>query len=119
MDNFYPSSTFNTTGMYREMPRINDEQSYFLDELEKDPASQNFGEVKLNLGVCSFLNHARNFLDGKVYSAEHKGTYNYRHNELLWGIRFQHEQFSDQIKEWNYYGDGNRQQRASSRHTTR
>ncbi|QQR94861.1 MAG: hypothetical protein IPJ93_14065 [Bacteroidota bacterium] len=27
---------------------------YFLDELEKDPASQNFGEVKLNLGVGSF-----------------------------------------------------------------
>lgn len=91
-------SVFNT----REEETFDILGQYFLDELEKDPASQNFGEVKLNLGVGSFLNHARNFLDGKVYSAEHKGTYNYRHNELLWGIRFQHEQFSDQIKEWNY-----------------
>ncbi|HQO87433.1 MAG TPA: TonB-dependent receptor, partial [Bacteroidia bacterium] len=91
-------SVFNT----REEETFDVLGQYFLDELEKDPASQNFGEVKLNLGVGSFLNHARNFLDGKVYSAEHKGTYNYRHNELLWGIRFQHEQFSDQIKEWNY-----------------
>jgi hypothetical protein len=75
---------------------------YFLDELEKDPASKNFGEVKLNLGVGSFLNHARNYLEGKVYATEHKGTYSYRNNELLWGLRFQHEQFNDKINEWNY-----------------
>lgn len=91
-------SVFNT----REEETFDILGQYYLDELEKDPASKNFGEVKMNLGVGSFLNHARNYLDGKVYSAEHKGSYNYRHNELLWGLRYSHEEFNDQINEWNY-----------------
>jgi hypothetical protein len=91
-------SVFNT----REEETFDILGQYYLGELEKDPAAANFGEVKLNLGVGSFLNHARNYLEGTVYAAEHKGTFLYGHNEVLWGLRYQHEKFNDNINEWNY-----------------
>lgn len=76
---------------------------YFLDELEKDPAADGFGEVKFNLGVGSFLNHARNELRGEIYAGEHKGIFDYsKHAHFQWGIRYQHESFRDEISEWNY-----------------
>lgn len=76
---------------------------YFLDELEKDPGADGFGEVKFNLGVGSFLNHARNELRGEIYSGEHKGIYDYsRHSQFQWGVRYAHESFRDEISEWNY-----------------
>lgn len=76
---------------------------YFLDELEKDPAADGFGEVKFNLGVGSFLNHARNELRGEIYTGEHKGIYDYsKKSQLQWGIRYSHESFRDEISEWNY-----------------
>lgn len=75
---------------------------YYLDELEKDPGSSNFGDVKNSLGVGSFLNHARNELQGQVYSTEHKGTYVYRNNELQWGLRWENERFKDDVSEWTY-----------------
>ncbi len=77
---------------------------YFLDQLEADLGKENFGDVAFNLGVGSFLNHARNNLQGKIYSAEHKGEII---NETLlwqWGVKAQHEEIDDQLHEW-YYND--------------
>ncbi len=92
------ASAFNT----REDETFDILGQYYLDELEKDPASSNFGDVKNNLGVGSFLNHARNELQGQVYTGEHKGTYMYRNNELQWGLRWQNERFKDDVSEWTY-----------------
>ncbi len=74
---------------------------YYLDKLENDFGSKNFGDVKFNLGVGSFLSHARNYLDANVYNFEHKGTHKIKHGELLWGIKYQHEVIDDKLNEWN------------------
>jgi len=50
--------------------------SYYLNELERNMASEEFGDSVLNLGVGTFLNHARNYLDARVYSFSHKGAFN-------------------------------------------
>jgi hypothetical protein len=39
----------------------------------------------LNIGVGTFLNHARDYLTADVYSFEHKGAYNTEHHLLNWG----------------------------------
>ncbi|REK00036.1 MAG: TonB-dependent receptor [Bacteroidetes bacterium] len=75
---------------------------YFLDQLENDFGRDNFGNVAFNLGVGSFLNHARNELNATVYSAEHKGE---RVGEKLlwqWGFKYQMEEIEDKLHEWNY-----------------
>jgi hypothetical protein len=75
---------------------------YFLDELEKDLGSDNFGGVAYNKGVGAFLDHARNELEAFVTSAEHKGSYSKSKINLKWGVKFQHENISDKLEEWQY-----------------
>jgi hypothetical protein len=75
---------------------------YFLDQLEADPGKANFGNVAFNLGVGSFLNHARNRLEAQVYNAEHKGEWVGDKALWQWGVKVQHEQIDDKLNEWNY-----------------
>ena len=90
--------------------RTNEEENfdilgqYYLDQLEADLGKANFGNVAFNLGVGSFLNHSRNRLEGKIYSAEHKGEFIGDRTLLQWGIKAQHENIDDRLHEW-YYND--------------
>lgn len=74
---------------------------YYIDQLEADFGSSNFGQVAFNRGIGTFLNNGRNRIDAIVLNIEHKGTrYINKNNELLWGLRFQHEIIEDQLSEW-------------------
>lgn len=74
---------------------------YYIDQLEADFGSSNFGQVAFNRGIGTFLNNGRNRIDATVLNIEHKGTrYINKNNELLWGLRFQHEIIEDQLSEW-------------------
>ncbi|MGI8893252.1 MAG: TonB-dependent receptor [Bacteroidia bacterium] len=73
---------------------------YYLDELERDLGSDNFGEVAFNIGVGGYLEHARNELEATVLSSEHKGSWDIKNRNLKWGLRFQREMIDDKIKEW-------------------
>lgn len=75
---------------------------YYLDELERDLGSDDFGEAAFNRGVGSFLDHARNKLTGNVYNVEHKGSVFLSSSEWQYGIKFQHESFEDKLNEWKY-----------------
>lgn len=75
---------------------------YYIDQIETDFGKPSFGQVKANLGVGTYLNHARNYLDGTVMNAEHKGSYSRGKNLVLWGIKAQHELITDRLSEWNY-----------------
>jgi len=73
---------------------------YYLNELERDLGSEELGDSVLNIGVGTFLNHARNYLDATVYSFEHKGAYNSERHLLNWGIKAQTEKIEDRMSEW-------------------
>lgn len=73
---------------------------YFLNELEKDFSKDNFGDILFNIGVGSFLSHARNDLEASVYSAEHKGYYTKRNHNIQWGAKYQLESITDKLNEW-------------------
>lgn len=75
---------------------------YYIDELEKDIGSENFGDVAFNRGIGTYIEHARNDLDITVYNFEHKGNYDRSRSQLQWGARYQHERITDKISEWNY-----------------
>ena len=47
---------------------------YWLDELERDLSSENFGDIAFNRGVGTFLNHGRNFLDAYIFNTQHRGV---------------------------------------------
>jgi hypothetical protein len=75
---------------------------YFLDELERDLGSEEFGDVAFNRGVGAFLEHARNELKANVTAAEHRGYYTTNTNAVQWGVKFQHENIEDELDEWIY-----------------
>ncbi len=76
---------------------------YYIDELENDFGDPNFGNVAFNRGVGTFINNGRNYLNATVLNLEHKGRYLMPHNQqLLWGVRAQHEEIFDQLSEWVY-----------------
>ena len=76
---------------------------YFLNELEKDQASEDFGDSTLNVGTGVFLNHARNKLDAKVYRPiAPRGLRLKKPSPKVGGFKFQHEEIKDKINEWVY-----------------
>lgn len=75
---------------------------FFLDELERDLGKDEFGEVVRNRGIGSFLDHARNRLDAKVFSFQHRGYKSIDNKYLQWGATWRVEEINDHLSEWNY-----------------
>jgi len=76
---------------------------FFLNQLNNNLGSSNFGNVAFNLGVGTYINHARDYLHANVYNFEQKGFYTYsKANEFQWGAKAQHEVITDNLNEWNY-----------------
>lgn len=76
---------------------------YYIADLETDFGKPNFGEEVGERGVGTFLDHARTDLTAYVYSAEHKGSYNFsRNKQVLWGTKYSFENITDKLSEWKY-----------------
>ncbi|MCX6226292.1 MAG: carboxypeptidase-like regulatory domain-containing protein, partial [Bacteroidia bacterium] len=73
---------------------------YSLNELDKRLNSESYADSILNLGIGTYLDHARNKLNANVFSLEYKGAYKTEAHWLQWGARFQHSSFTDKIEEW-------------------
>ncbi|MBK8499131.1 MAG: TonB-dependent receptor [Flavobacteriales bacterium] len=75
---------------------------YLLGELERDPGSSEFGEVVRDLGVGTFLDHARNTLEATVLTVAHKGYLQLPNDRYLqWGVDARRESITDRINEWS------------------
>ncbi len=92
----YTLSAFRTI----ESERFDVLAEYWLDELERDLGSDQFGEVARNLGVGASLDHARNDLDATVYTAAHKGFHESGIRYLQWGADVRAEMINDRLSEW-------------------
>ena len=73
---------------------------YSLNQLDKDLGSSNFGDSILNLGIGSFLSHARNYFDANIYNILHKGKYQINNTCISWASKYQFEELYDKINEW-------------------
>jgi hypothetical protein len=83
-----------------EVERFDIQGQYLINELDNRLDSETFGDSILNIGIGTFLNHARNHLDAWVYSASHIGSWITQNNQLRWGIRYQYEWIGDKMSEW-------------------
>lgn len=76
---------------------------YYIDQLEADPASENFAQVAFNRGVGTYIENGRNKLNAQVAISELKSSYQYTNKiELLHGLRIQYEEINDKLNEWRY-----------------
>jgi len=73
---------------------------YYLNELNKQIGSDNLGDSLMNIGIGSYLDHARNSFDALVSSIKHIGEKKIDEHTLHWGAKFQHEEIKDKMNEW-------------------
>lgn len=94
----FTGSTYRTF----ESERFTIQGQYRLQELDRDLGSDQFGEVLRDLGVGTFLDHARNDLDATVISLAHKGYLQHHGGAqyLQWGVDGRTEVINDKISEW-------------------
>ncbi|MEI8204068.1 MAG: TonB-dependent receptor [Bacteroidota bacterium] len=90
------TSFFNTN----ESETYDVQGQYWLDQLEVDFGSSTFSQPAYNLGVGTFINHARNSLNANVFNIEQRGEYLLRKSNIQWGVKYQHEYFDDKVSEW-------------------
>ncbi len=75
---------------------------YWIQEIQTDFGQDDFGQpTGRSLGVGSFLNHARNYLNAIVWNVEHKGQNQIENHFLSWGVKYQYEDIYDRIREWS------------------
>ncbi|MBP6872099.1 MAG: TonB-dependent receptor [Bacteroidales bacterium] len=84
----------------RESETFDIRGQYWIGKLENAFGDEEFGNVTEVQGVGTFMDHARNYLDAGVISAEYKGNYLWGKNIAGWGIKYQHEEVSDKLAEW-------------------
>ncbi len=93
----FTGSAFNTY----ETERMDILGEYRLGELDRNLASEQFGQVVRDLGVGAYLDHARNSLEAMVISASHTGTLRWgRGSNLQWGVEARSERINDRLSEW-------------------
>lgn len=84
---------------------------YFINELGKDPAQEEYGDSVGTIGIGAYLDHSRNRLQATIYSLRHEGSYQvlkltedgldyYKKGKIDWGVSAQYEEFNDVISEW-------------------
>lgn len=73
---------------------------YYLNELDNRLGSNNLGDSVINIGIGTYLDHARNNLEGEIYSFKHIGNYQTNNNKLQWGFQYNYEFFDYKIHEW-------------------
>jgi len=73
---------------------------YWINQVDTELGSETLGDSVANLGVGTYLEHARNYLYATVMSAEHKGFYSGERNSIQWGVKAQQEHIEDNLREW-------------------
>ncbi|NJO92034.1 MAG: TonB-dependent receptor, partial [Chloroflexia bacterium] len=73
---------------------------YSLNQLDKELGSSTFGDSILNLGIGSFIDHARSYFDANIYNIKHSGWLQKGNHFIQWGAKYQIEQVQDRINEW-------------------
>jgi hypothetical protein len=92
----FTGSTYRTF----ESERFTIQGQYRLGELERDLGSDQFGEVVRDLGIGTYLDHARNDLDATVHTLAHKGYLQLPKSYLQWGVDARLESINDRLNEW-------------------
>jgi hypothetical protein len=92
---------FNVSGFNtNESETFDIRGQYWIGKLENAFGNPDFGNVTEVQGVGTYMDHARNYLDAGVISAEHKGSYVKNRSFINWGIKYQHENINDHLSEW-------------------
>lgn len=73
---------------------------YSLNQLDNQLGSSTFGDSIMNIGIGSFIDHARSYFNAKLYNINHTAWYQNGSHFIQWGVKYQIEDVEDRINEW-------------------
>ncbi len=73
---------------------------YWLNQVDSNLGSSTFGDSVGSLAVGSYLEHARNYLEARVFNVSHKGQWKKGGHTVKCGVKWQLEDIHDEINEW-------------------
>ncbi|RYG19609.1 MAG: TonB-dependent receptor, partial [Chitinophagaceae bacterium] len=85
----------------KERERFDIEGSYIFDELESGFNSPGLTPVRINRGIGTYLNYARNSLNSQQISSEVKADQIFENHVFSWGARIEHQKFTDELNEYH------------------
>lgn len=85
----------------RERERFDIEGRYIFDEIETGFGTNGFNAVRINRGIGTYLNYARNSLTSKTFSSEIKADQTFENHVFSWGMRFEQNRFEDDMNEYH------------------
>lgn len=85
----------------KERERFDIEGRYVFDELETGFGATGFTSVRINRGIGTYLNYARNSLNSQTFSSEIKTDQNFYNHVFSWGARLELNKFKDELNEYH------------------
>ncbi|NVN95323.1 MAG: carboxypeptidase-like regulatory domain-containing protein [Bacteroidetes bacterium] len=103
--NYKPKSNINIKNTISAFQSYEEETfdiqgQYWLSQLEADFGKETFAQEAFNLGVGTYINHARNYLNSTVINFENRGSVAKTYHFIQWGAKYQLEQIVDKLNEW-------------------
>lgn len=71
---------------------------YWLNSLDDNASTAN--ENKQPIGVGTYMEHARNYLNADVQSYAFNGYHKLKYHLIKWGVELKNESISDKLREW-------------------
>jgi len=105
--NYHPDRRLNLRvagAVYRTLESENYDilGQYYLNELDQSMDSDTYRDSIMNIGVGSYLDHARNEIDGRIFTFLHRGTFNQGEHLVEWGVTLKRELLRGSTNEWTY-----------------
>lgn len=75
---------------------------FWLYELNVGNVNEDGETERFDRGVGSFLEHARDYLQTNIFSTELRGSHYAAMGNWNWGLKAQHEQVRDRMREWKW-----------------
>lgn len=73
---------------------------YWLNELDESVGSEPASSGSGTMGVGTYMEHARNYLNANVQTLSLKGSHRAGRHNLLWGIEWKKEEIKEKLREW-------------------
>lgn len=90
------ASAFST----REQETYDITGQYWLNDLGSTDDDGNVSGESETLGVGTYMEHARNYLDADVQTLALTGTHRLNHHTMRWGLEMKREQIEERLREW-------------------
>lgn len=94
----YEASSLSSVSLNLSAYHTNEQETYdiisqyWLDNVTED----------VNMGVGTYMEHARNYLNASVMSLGLSGSHKIDAHHVLWGIEAKDERVSEHLREWEY-----------------